>query len=83
LFLSINFIRDAATYLFPITPNLATQLLSQVFEARNAAELSWENVGKFSVQPGTRVGKPRPLVEKISDDQINKDIESLEKGDVE
>jgi methionyl-tRNA synthetase len=83
LYLSINFIRDAATYLFPITPNLSTQLLSQVFEARNAVELSWENVGKFSVQPGTRVGKPKPLVEKISDDKINKDIESLEKGDAE
>jgi methionyl-tRNA synthetase len=80
LYLSINFIRDAATYLFPITPNLSAQLLSQVFESKDSANLSWSDAGKFTVKPGTKVGKPKPLVEKITDNQIKKDIETLGKG---
>jgi methionyl-tRNA synthetase len=83
LYLSINFIHDAAIYLHPVTPNLSAQLLNQIFESRDPLDLSWAATGKFGVKPGTKVGKPKPLVEKITDDQISKDIEALEKGTVE
>jgi methionyl-tRNA synthetase len=83
LYLSVNFIHDAAIYLYPITPNLSTQLLSQILGSRPQLPLSWEATGKFQIKPGTKVGKPRPLVEKISDEEINKDIEALEKGAVQ
>jgi methionyl-tRNA synthetase len=80
LYLSINFIHDAAIYLFPITPILSAQLLTQIFESGYPGDLSWDVTGKFAVKAGTKVGKPKPLVEKITDDQIRKDTETLEKG---
>jgi methionyl-tRNA synthetase len=82
LYLSVNFIHDAAIYLYPITPKLSTQLLNQVLGSDSKPHLSWDVTGKFHVKPGTKVGTPKPLVEKISDDEIKKDIEALQKGTI-
>jgi methionyl-tRNA synthetase len=83
LYLSVNFIHDAAIYLYPITPNLSTQLLNQIFASNSKQHLSWDATGKFHVRPGTKVGTPKPLVEKISDEEIKKDIEALQKGTIQ
>jgi methionyl-tRNA synthetase len=80
LYLNINLIHDGAVYLYPITPNIATQILSQIFASSEKPPLSWDAVGKFAVKPGTKVGKPEPIAHKIKDEEIKKDIESLEKG---
>lgn len=80
LYLTVNFIRDAAVYLYPITPTLSTQILNQVAPSSKQSSLSWDTTGKFTVKSGTRIAEPKPIVEKISDEEIKKDIEILEKG---
>jgi methionyl-tRNA synthetase len=84
LYLSINFIHDGAIFLQPITPSLSEQILGQMVSIEGQPGLgerpTWEALGKFRVNPGTKIVEPKPLVEKISDDQIKKDVEILEKG---
>ncbi|WXG44377.1 MAG: methionine--tRNA ligase [Promethearchaeati archaeon SRVP18_Atabeyarchaeia-1] len=80
LYLNVNLIHDGALYLYPIAPNTATQILSQIFGSGKGILLSWDILGKFAVTPGTKVGKPKPVAEKIKDEDIKKETEALEKG---
>jgi len=80
LYLTANFIHDAAIYLYPITPTLSTKIMGQILPSKKQPSLSWDLAGKFAVKAGTKIGEPKPVIEKISDEEIRKDIEALEKG---
>ena len=80
LYLNINLIHDGAIYLYPITPTLSGQILDQISGSSKEPFPTWNILGKFSVKPGTRVGNPKPIAEKIKDEEIKKEIETLEKG---
>ncbi|RLF15893.1 MAG: methionine--tRNA ligase [Thermoprotei archaeon] len=82
MYLSVNFLRDAMIIMYPITPSISSQVLSFIY-VEGEPELSWGSLGKFVVKPGTVIAKPKPVVKKIGDEEIEEDLERLKRGFVE
>lgn len=73
LYLSANFLHDGTTYLFPITPNISSSILGFL----SISYPNWTAVGGLTVEPGHRINSPSPVVKKITDDEIEEDLENL------
>lgn len=79
LYLSINFLRDSMVAMYPIIPETSLKVLSFIYNGR-PPELNWSSLGKFVVKPGWRIAKPAPVVRKISDEEVRRDVEELKRG---
>ena len=77
MYLSVNFLRDAMVIMYPITPTISSRVLSFI---RGGGGLTWDSLGKFTVAPGTEIAKPEPVVRKISDREVEEDLERLRRG---
>ncbi len=77
--LCLRFLKYAAVLMYPIVPNTAERVWSLMGETVPVAESSpLANPGVLEVEPGRRIERPVPVVDKIEDDKIEEEMRWLQ-----
>lgn len=79
IYLALNLLRDGMVYLYPVTPSISTSILSYLYEDVEK-QLTWSSTGRMALKPGQPIKKPVPVVRKITDSEIEEDLEALKSG---
>ncbi len=77
--LCLNFVKAAASLMYPVIPQIAERIWSHLGEEvtiRDSKPLS--PTGAPKVPPGRSIPKPVPLIQKIEDEMIEEEMEWLE-----
>ncbi|MEM2144512.1 MAG: methionine--tRNA ligase [Candidatus Jordarchaeaceae archaeon] len=75
LYLCANFLHTAATLIQPIIPQTAEKLQKYL----NIQPEKWDTAKKLLLKPKHKISKAEPLFEKIPKEEIEKEIETLNK----
>ncbi len=82
MYLSLCFVKRAAAYLYPITPNIADEIWEMLGEEKGLEESRPLSSGyDLDVHPGTEIPRPKPLVTKVEEEKIKEEQERL-KGEL-
>ena len=82
MYLSLCFVKRAAAYLYPITPNIADEIWQMLGEENGLEESRPLSSGyDLDVHPGTEIPRPKPLVTKVEEEKIKEEQERL-KGEL-
>jgi len=79
--LSIQIVRSLAILLEPVVPAMASDIWELLNPESTLKESGWDSVSELNIPSGHRLNKPRILINKIEDkqiDEINKFLEAEE-----
>jgi methionyl-tRNA synthetase len=79
LYLCINAVRSLAILLAPYTPFSAENLWQQLNLAGSVHKQSWSSASELKIQSGHKIRKPKILFRKVSEEEIKKQKEKLQR----
>jgi methionyl-tRNA synthetase len=79
LYLCINAVRSLAILLAPYTPFSAEDLWQQLNLDGSVHEQSWSSAAELKIQSGHKINKPKILFRKVTEGEIKKQREKLQK----
>ena len=72
VFLSVNAVRSLSITLFPFLPRSAQQIWMQLGLSGNVSDQEWSSISVIGISPGSSLGTPSPLFNKVEPADIQK-----------
>ena len=79
--ISIQLVRALALLMFPVIPESSGKLWKDLRCPGSVEDASWDSAAELAIPAGRKIGTPVILFNKIEDDVIQKELESLPKAD--